>query len=1056
MRLGVLGPLLVVDDEELHVPVPAPRLRVLLAALVLHANSPVPAETLAELVWDGAPPGGASVSLRSYVRRLRTGLGPAWAQRIVTSPPGYLCRVDEQEVDALWFEALCRETDTAVHERRWRQASRAAELAASLWRGTPLLDVPSRILHDEFSPRLEQLRAQMLENQAEAALALGLHERWVQPLRELVAEHPLRERFHGQLMRALAHCGRRAESLAAYQDARKMLIAELGIEPGPELRKLHERILAGDDDLAAPQPSDDPIPEGPPTTAAAVPRQLPAAARHFTGRRGELDQILNLLGPSQPTDIPGGTVVISAIDGMAGIGKTTLAIHAAHRLAENFPDGQLFLDLHGYTQGQRPRTATQALAWLLRALGVPPGQIPNENEQAAALYRQQLADTRTLIVLDNAATEAQIRPLLPGAGSCLVLITSRRRLKGLDDAHTLSLDLLPAPDAVALLRAVIGPDHVPADDPHLSEIAELCGYLPLALRIAASLLRHRPTWHLEHLAGQLRDRHRRVTALSDGERELAAVFDLSYTSLDEQHRRLWRRLGLIPGPDLDAYAAAALMQVGPTVAAGLLEELVDHNLLTAHAPGRYRLHDLLRAHARTLAAEDPAPERAAAVDRLLHYYAHTAHAASIPITRRPPPAPDSPAPAHTPALPGAEAARAWLRTERDNLEAAHTRARTLDLHEHAVALSAGLAEILRTDGPYTRALAIHQAATEAAERHGRPAAHAAALTDLGIMRRLIGDLTGAADTFTQALEIYRATSDHDGEANTLAELGRARGYAGDLARAVDAFSQALEIYRATGDRHGEADMLAELGIMRRVSGDPAGAADNLSQALEIYRATSDRHGEADALTELGRAQALAGNLAEAGDALGQALEFYRATGHHHGEAYVLANLGTVRRLTGDLTGAGDALGQALEIYRDIGYGQGEAEALANLGIIRRLTGDLAGADVAQTRALQIYREIGSRHDEAWALNHYAATVAADGDLPRALALYRQALTMNRELNKPDGQAIALEGLGECHLSNGDTDAAATHLRQALEIYRRLGMTPDTLRVQHRLDSLSRA
>jgi DNA-binding SARP family transcriptional activator len=1046
----------VVDDEGLRVPVPAPRLRVLLAALVLHANSPVPAETLAELVWDGEPPSGAPISLRSYVRRLRTGLGPAWAQRIVTSPSGYLCRADEQEVDALRFEALCREADAAIHVRRWAQASRAAELAASLWRGSPLSDVPSRILHDEFSPRFEQLRAQVLENQAEAALALGLHERWVQPLRDLVTEHPLRERFHAQLMRALTRCGRRAEALAAYQNARKTLATELGIEPGPELRRLHEQILAGDEDPSAARPSADPVPEVRPTAPAAVPRQLPAAARHFTGRRGELDRILDLLGPSQPTDVRGGTVVISAIDGMAGIGKTALAIHAAHRLAEGFPDGQLFLDLHGYTQGQRPRTATQALAWLLRALGVPPGQIPRELEQAAALYRQHLADTRTLIVLDNAATEAQVRPLLPGAGSCLMLITSRRRLKGLDDAHTLSLDLLPAPAAVALLRAVIGPGRIPAEDPRLSEIAELCGYLPLALRIAASLLHHRPAWHLEHLAEQLRDRHRRVAALSDGERELAAVFDLSYTSLDEQHRRLWRRLGLIPGPDLDAYAAAALVQVDPTLADGLLEELVDHNLLTAYAPGRYRLHDLLRAHARAQAADDPAPDRDAAVNRLLRYYAHTAHNASIPITRRPPPAPDGPVPAHTPALPGAKDARAWLRAERDNLEAAQAHAQADSLHVHTVALAAGLAEILRTDGPYARALAIHRAATEAAERHGRPTAHAAALTDLGIMRRLVGDLAGAADTFSQALRIYRAADDRDGEANALAELGRARGYAGDLVRSVDAFTRALEIYRATGDRHGEADMLAELGIMRRVSGDPAGAADSFAQALEIYRTIGDRHGEADALTELGRAQALIGNPAEAGDALGRALEFYRVTGHHHGEAYVLANLGTVRRLTGDLPGAGDALGQALKIYRHIGYRQGEAEALANLGIIRRLTGDLAGADVAQTRALEIYREIGSRHDEAWALNHHAATVAAAGDLPRALALYRQALTMNRELNKPDGQAIALEGLGESHLSSGDADAAAAHLRQALEIYRRLGMTPDTHRVLQRLNGLGPA
>ena len=302
MRLGVLGPLLVVDDEGLQVPVTAPRLRVVLSALLMHANSPVPAESLAELVWDGTPPGSASVTLRTHVRRLRAELGPAWAQRIVTRPSGYLCRADEQEVDALWFEALCRETDTAVRERRWAQASRAAELAASLWRGVPLLDVPCRILQDQFTPRLEQLRAQVLENQAEAALTLGCHEQWVQPLRELAAAHPLRERFHAQLMLAMARCGRQAEALAAYQDARKVLVNELGIEPGPELRHLHERILAGDGDLAAPRPSTDLVPEG--ARVAAAPRQLPAATGHFTGRHGEIELITRLHNPSQRTHMP--------------------------------------------------------------------------------------------------------------------------------------------------------------------------------------------------------------------------------------------------------------------------------------------------------------------------------------------------------------------------------------------------------------------------------------------------------------------------------------------------------------------------------------------------------------------------------------------------------------------------------------------------------------------------------------------------------------------------------------------------------------------------------
>jgi tetratricopeptide (TPR) repeat protein len=634
-----------------------------------------------------------------------------------------------------------------------------------------------------------------------------------------------------------------------------------------------------------------------------------------------------------------------------------------------------------------------------------------------------------------------------------VLITSRRRLKGLDDARILSLDLLSAAESVNLLRAVAGPDRV-ADDRLLARIAELCGYLPLALRIAAALLRHRPAWTLANLAGLLTDRHRRVQALSDGERDLSVVFDLSYQSLPEPHRALFRRLGLIPGPDLDSAAAAALLEVDPQVATRLLEDLVDHNLLLSHAPGRYRPHDLIRGHARTLAAADPAPGRQDAIDRLLRYYAHTAHSASIPVVRSVRPAPGGPAPAHAPVLSDPETARAWLRTERDNIEHAAVYSRANDLHEHTIALTAGLAEILRTDGPYLHALALHQAATETAQHHGRPVTHADALTDLGIMRRLSGDLAGAQEALTRAVEIHRATGERRGEAEALVELGRAGGLAGDLSGADDAIARALEIYRATGERHGEADALADLGIMRRAAGDPAGAQVGLGQALEIYRAIGDRHGEADALTELGRARALLGDLAGAQVVLSRALEFYRATGHHHGEAFALTNLGAVRRLLGDPAGACDSLTQALEFYRAIGYRLGEAEALTNLGTVRRLLGDPAGAQVALARALEIYRSTGHRHDEAWALNHHAASVAALGELPRAFALYERALTLTGELDKPDDQAVALEGLGACHLVNGDADAAGSHLRRALEIYQRLGMTSGVCRVQGSLAGLT--
>jgi DNA-binding SARP family transcriptional activator/tetratricopeptide (TPR) repeat protein len=1017
VRLGVLGPLLVLDDAGHHVPVPAARLRALLAALLLHAGTPMSAESLADLVWNGEPPDGAAITLRTYVRRLRTALGPNVAERIVTRPPGYLCRADEPEVDVLRFEALCRETDAAVRERRWPRAFEATEFAVALWRGAPLLDVPSRTLQHEFVPRFEQLRVQVLENQAVAALALGRAEQWVQPLRELVAAHPLRERLHGQLMLALARSGRRAEALDAYRRAHRTLADQLGIEPGPELRDLHQRILAGDEEQPAPDrgPGQAPTAAGQVTRPTArsdcvVPRQLPAAAGHFTGRQAELDTLVGLLAS---TDRAAETVVISAIDGMAGIGKTALAVHAAHRLADRFPDGQLFIDLRGYTKGYLPREPGRVLEALLRALGVPAQQIPEDTEERAALYRQGLVGTKTLVLLDNAASEAQVRLLLPGAPGCLVLVTSRKRLKGLDDARSLSLDLLPPGEAATLLRAVAGPDHIAADDPLLGEVAQMCGRLPLALRIAGALLRHRPAWSLEHLAALLRDQHRRVPTLSDGERDLATVFDLSYTGLDGRHRLLLRRLALVPGSDADAYAAAALLECDPQTATGLLEDLVDHNLLIEHVPGRYRLHDLIRAH--TLAKHDPADERDAALDRLLHYYAHTAGNASVLIARYPRSAPDGQAPAHAPVLTGSDAATVWLRTERDNLEAAHAHAHVSALDGYAVALAAGLAEMLHIDGPLTRAVELHQAATAIAQRHGWPAAHATALTDLAVARRQAGDLSGSAD----------------------------------------AASRALEIFRAAGHRLGEANALLHMAGVRRLAGDLPGAGNALAQALEIFRAAGHRLGEANALLNLGDVRSLAGDLPGAGDALAQALEIFRAAGHRLGEANALLNLGDVRRLAGDLPGAGDAFAQALEIFRAVGHRLGEASALTTLGIVRRQTGDLPGAVDAVSRALEIYRAARSRGNEAWALNHYAAALAAD-DQPRALALYRQALAMNRELNKSDDEAVSLEGIGECLLAAGDTGEGTTHLRQALETFQRLGMRADAERVASHLTDLDLA
>jgi DNA-binding SARP family transcriptional activator len=1054
MEFCLLGPL-VVRAGTVVVRVPRGKQRAVLAALLMAAGRVVSLDELIEMLWGPAPPVTARDALQNHVMRLRKGLGDE-GSRVITQPPGYRIRLDPGELDVTRFQARLDAARAAVRDNCWEAAASAAKAALALCRGEPLADVDSETLMLREAPRLAELRLEALEMRVDADLHLGRHAEVITELRQLTGACPLRERLHGQLMLALYRDGRQAEALAAYSRARKVLVEELGVEPGAELRELHQQILAGNDvQPAASPPTAQAAVTVPALAAPVVPRQLPAAPGHFTGRRSELDLLAGLAGlAGKPdgADGPGGTVVISAIHGMAGIGKTALAVHAGHRLAGRFPDGQLFIDLHGYTKGHPPREPGQALDWLLRALGVSAQRIPEDTEARAALYRQRLAGTSMLIVLDNAVDEAQVRPLLPGVPGCLVLVTSRRRLKGLDDARTISLDLLALADAVALLRTVIGPERVSAGDRLLREVAELCGCLPLALRIAGALLRHRPAWDLEHLAGLLRRRHERVRALSDGERDLCAVFDLSYGGLDEQHQLLFRRLGLVPGPDADAYAAAALVECDPGTATALLEDMVDQNLLIAHAPGRYRLHDLLRGYASTLAGREPAERSRAVLDRLMHYYAHTSQRASIPLARYPRPAADGAAPAHVPALTDTDAARAWLRTERENLEAACTYARMSALDSHLIALAGGLAEILRSDGPLTRALDLHQAAADTAERDGSPATYANALIDLGTARRMTGDLSGAAKSFTRALEIYRAIDDFNGQANALADLGGVRFLTADLSTAAEHLGRALEIYRKIGDLNGQAAVLTHLGRVQQLTGNLAGAVEDLTWALEIYRAIGHRSGEAAALAVLGTVRMYTGDLPGAAGDLTLALEIYRGTGDLNNQASALNDLGIVRRLTGDLPGAGDAHALALEIYRAIGHRNGEAAALAESGRVRLLTGDLPGAAEAVSRALDVFRETGHRSNEACVLNYYAATVAAAGDLPRARALYQQSLAMNRELNKPDEEAVALEGLGECHLAAGQAEPAASHLRQALQIYQRLGMTGDARRVQDRLSA----
>ncbi len=788
-----------------------------------------------------------------------------------------------------------------------------------------------------------------------------------------------------------------------------------------------------------------------PGSAAAATRTLPRDVASFTGRQQELQALVEAAVGSA------GVVGIHAIGGMAGVGKTAFAVHAAHRLADRFPGGQIFLPLHGHTPGQQPVEPTDALASLLLTAGVPAAQIPPGLEARMALWRDRLAGQQLLLVLDDAASSEQVRPLLPGTDGSLVLVTSRRHLSALEDAMAVSLDTLPPGEAAALLVRLAGRAGLRPDDAAVAELTRMCGYLPLAIGMVARQLHHHPAWTAAGRAAELSASVDRLELMATENLSVAAAFNLSYADLSGDQQRLFRRLGLHPGADIDAYAAAALDGTDLGGARRGLEVLYDQYLIAEPTQGRYRLHDLIREHARALADRlDPGEDRNQATGRLLDYYQHTAARADALIGRQSRPAPslaDSAVQVTVPLLVGREQGLAWARTERAGLLACLDHATGTGQRARVIALTAGLAGLLRRDGPWAEAIARHTAALQAAQYLGDRLGQAGALSDLGAVRRLTGDFPAAAQAQEQALDIYHDLCDRLGQANALSELGIVRALTDDYPAAAQALEQALGIYRDLGDRVGQANALRDLGEVQRVRGDYPAAAQAMEHSLDIHRDLGDRLGQANALNKLGVVRWATGDCPAAAQALEQALGIYRDLGDRVGQANALKNLGDVWHLTGDYPAAAQTLEQALDIYSDLGDRLGQAGALSDLGDVRRATGDYPAAALALEQALDIYRDLGNRGGEAEALNKRGTLHRVSGDLAQAAACHQQALDLAREIGSPWDEAHAVAGLGRCAVVASHTAEAADNLRRALAIFQRIGAA-EVAEVAAELEALS--
>jgi DNA-binding SARP family transcriptional activator/tetratricopeptide (TPR) repeat protein len=915
MQVRLLGPVDVLADNGGSRPVRGLRRTAVLATLALQHGAVVSVGQLVDVVWAGAAPPSALKTLQSHVSHLRQHLGDAAA--IGTHPPGYVLDLGGDGTDVQQAERLLRQAQAPADAGR-RVA--ILQAAAGLWRGAALADLAELPWLAEQATRLEVLQARVKGAWAEARLAAGEAATLVPDLEELVAGRPLDEQLRGQLMLALYRSGRATDALAAYHQLRRALDEELGMYPGPDLRRLETAILRQDPGLDAPARG----PGAGPAPAARVPAQLPPAVRAFTGREAELESLDALL-PEPPGAGAAAPVVIAAVSGTAGVGKTTLAVRWAHRVAARFPDGQLYVNLRGFDPGGLALEPSEAIRGFLEAFAVPVARIPADLDAQAGLYRSVLAGRRVLVVLDNARDVEQVRPLLPGSPGCAVIVTSRSHLTGLvaaDGAYGLTLGLLPAADARDLLARRLGPERVTREPAAVDDIIAGCARLPLALAVAAAGAAASPGFPLAVFAAELRDATRALDPFEGGDpaTDVRAVFSWSYQALTADAARLFRLLGLHPGPDIAIAAAASLAGIEPGPARARLAELTRAHLLDEHAPGRYAWHDLLRAYAAEQAHAHDSPQvRAAAVHRVLDHYLHTAKGAAMLME----PHYDAlelsaPQPGTTVReLATAEAATAWFTAEHPGLLAAIRVAGPAGHGRHAWQLAWTLSAFFLRTGSWTdHALA---------QRAGRDAA------------AQLGDASGEA------------------HARHALALGYARS--GRFGPAFPLFLDALRRFEKIGDLVSQARIQDSLAWLSEREQRPADALRHARESFDLFSAAEHRPGQAMALNDIGYCQALLGHYDEAIACCERALAAIREVGEPHWEAATWDSLGYIHHQLGGYDQAIACYERSVSLWRDLADRFNEADTLDQLGNVHRSAGDLGAARRTWARALRIFREI---------------------------------------------------------------------------------------------------
>lgn len=916
MKFGVLGPVMVQRGGAAD-PVPGAKPRSVLAALLLNANRVVSAAQLTEVLWGDEPPPCAAGSLQNHVARLRAYLGPDGRDRIETAPPGYLIQISDGELDLDSFRTLSERGYAAREAGDWDSAARDLRAALSLWRGDPLADVASDAIATIDAPRLAQLRLEALDARIEADLRLGRRDSIISELHGLTAAYPLHERFHVWLMLAYHQAGYRADALAAYQRARQVLLGELGVEPGIELRRLQQQILTADGEPADPAA----VTESPAARPQSVPCQLPTDIPDFTGRDEHVAALVELC-TARPDADRSGVVPVAVITGTGGVGKTALAVHVAHRIRNRFPDGQFYVSLRGPAG---PRKPTDVLARLLRDLGIDAARVPADEQERSSLLRTLLAGQQVLLVLDDATDIGQVRPLLPGSARCAVLVTGRNHLSGLPGRHV-NLGALATDAALALFTSIAGENRIAAEPDAVASVLRLTAGLPLAIRIAAARLAARPLWPIAAMAHRLGDQHR-LDELRIDDLAVRSSFQLSYADLRADDAgigpaRVFRLFGLAEATDLSLPGAAALLGTDQHLAAEHLGVLLDANMLQTAPAGRYQLHDLLRIFAAERAeAEEPVAERLGAVRRLVTWYLRSADAAAgilEPRIRRVQ-IPDGEPPVRPVELSTYEQAIEWCESERANMIAATHQAARLGLHELAWRLPFTLRRFFRL-GKYW---------------------------------------TDWIEAYEVALASTRILGDRAAEAWVLDSFGEPYTDLGQLGKAISLRSAAVDILASDGDQTSLAQALCNLGINTAMAGQPAEALRFFDRALPIFQELGDLYNQARALGNMGEALHYAGREDEAIAYLRQALEIHAEIGgKSYSWARTLVSLGGLYQDTGRHEQAAECYREAASASCALQDRGGEAEALDGLGQALQALKRPDDARRTWSRALDVYAAIG--------------------------------------------------------------------------------------------------